>query len=99
MPAKHDFEHFAKLICKTSVTWTNDIKGLFSAVDIADMKRKGNPPIDLSDYDQVSFYAQDIYARVSSGSMPPLGTPGTTSPWPPEWVNLFGCWIQKNCPR
>jgi hypothetical protein len=90
----HDHKFFSQLNCPTSVTWTNDIKKMFTPVDIQHMKTKG---IDLSSYQDVKINAVQIYSRVKSGSMPPPGS--GEQPWSDEWVNTFGCWIQQGCPQ
>jgi hypothetical protein len=90
----HDRAFFAAMNCPNPVTWSNDIKQLFTAVDVAHMKKKG---IDLSSYQDVMLNAAQIYARVANGSMPPPGS--GESAWPKEWVDKFGCWIQQNCPQ
>ncbi len=92
MANSHSF--FASLNCPQQVTWTNDIKKMFTALDIAHMKPKG---IDLSSYDSVKINAVPIYDQVSQGSMPPPGSGET--PWSPAWVNTFACWIKQNCPQ
>jgi hypothetical protein len=96
----HDHAFFAKLICRTSVTWTKDIQQMFTSVDIAHMQTKG---IDLSNYQSVSINAVPIYTQVANGGMPPAGTIGPDGkpelPWPAEKVNTFGCWIQQGCPQ
>ena len=55
----------------SAVTWTNDIKKMFTDLDIDHMKSKG---IDLSDYQSVKINAVSIYTRVAQGSMPPPGS-------------------------
>jgi hypothetical protein len=89
----HTHAFFNALACPNPVSWNNDIKKLFTATDIAHMKTKG---IDLGNYDSVKINAVPIYNQVSSGSMPPPGS--GEQPWPPAWVNTFGCWIQQGCP-
>ncbi|HWA61547.1 MAG TPA: hypothetical protein VG939_09230 [Caulobacteraceae bacterium] len=90
----HDHKFFEAMSCPTSVTWTKDIKQMFTATDIAHMKTKG---IDLSSYQDVMINAVQIYGRVSTGSMPPPGS--GEKPWSQAWVQTFGCWIQQNCPE
>jgi len=83
------------MACPDKVTWTNDIQGLFTPVDVACMKKARN--FDLSSYDDVKANATQIYQQVSSGNMPKSdsGEP----PWPQAWVDLFLCWIQQNFPE
>jgi hypothetical protein len=90
----HDHKFFADMACPNAVTWTNDIKQMFTATDIAHMKTKG---IDLSSYQDVMINAVPIYTQVSSGSMPPPGS--GEQPWSQAWVATFGCWIQQGCPQ
>jgi hypothetical protein len=94
MKSAHNHAFFAALSCPTKVTWTNDIMKLFTTTDISHMKTKG---IDLSSYQSVKINAVPIYTQVSSGSMPPPGS--GEQPWPSDWVNTFGCWIQQGCPQ
>lgn len=91
---EHDREHFAAMACPSNVTWTNDIKNMFTQLDIDHMKSKG---IDLSSYESVKINAVAIYTRVNSGSMPPPGS--GEDPWTSDMVTTFGCWIQQNCPQ
>jgi tyrosinase len=90
----HDHKFFAELACSEPVTWTSNIKQMFTAIDIAHMKTKG---LDLSSYEDVKINAVAIYSHVSSGSMPPPGS--GEQPWSAQWVATFGCWIQQNCPE
>jgi hypothetical protein len=91
---QHDRAHFDAMSCPSNVTWTNDIKGMFTAMDVDHMKTKG---IDLSDYTSVKINAVAIYGRVKSGSMPPPGS--GEDPWSADMVNTFGCWIQQGTPE
>jgi hypothetical protein len=93
MPFDHQF--FATLNCPNNVTWTNDIKQMFTPLDIDHMKKAKN--IDLGNYASVKLWAAKIYEVVASGQMPP---PGSGEPrWPQAKVDTFGCWIQQNCPQ
>lgn len=89
----HDHAFFSAMTCPKGVTWTSDIKQMFTALDVDHMKTKG---VDLSDYQSVKINAIGIYTRVAQGSMPPPGS--GEGPWTADWVNTFGCWIQQNCP-
>lgn len=91
---EYDREHFDAMSCPNSVTWTNDIKQMFTPLDIDHMKTKG---IDLSDYTSVKIHAVAIYGRVKSGSMPPPGS--GENRWSADMVNTFGCWIQQGTPE
>jgi hypothetical protein len=66
-----------------SVGFEADIKPMFRVKDINAMKRK----FDLSKYEDVKKYAEEIYERIYNGSMPCDG------PWPDEDVELFRKWI------
>lgn len=81
---------FSALDCPSPVSW-NDIRGLFTAHDIACMKPRG---IDLTDYQAVRDRATDIYNAVKSGYMP-LGGPR----WTPAQVQTFGCWAKQGFPE
>ena len=84
------------LNCPNQVTWTNDIQSMFTQLDIDSMKTMGNPPIDLSSYDQVKTNAHPILGKVASGAMP---CPQSGEPqWSQDQVNTFACWIQQGCP-
>jgi hypothetical protein len=93
----YDHKFFAELSCPTSVTWTNDIKGLFTQEDVDHMKQVTNNALDLSDYTSTSIFASSIYQRVASGNMPPPDS--GEGPWTKEMVNTFGCWIQQGKPQ
>lgn len=93
----YDHAHFASLNCPKKVTWTSDIKKLFTQTDINHMKSVTGGQLDLSNYDSVKTWASAIYNRVANGSMPPPGS--GESPWTPDMVNTFGCWIQQGCPQ
>ena len=64
----HDRKFFAELKCPNPITWSKDIMHMFTAVDVAHMKKKG---LDLSSYNDVMINAVQIYSRVATGSMPP----------------------------
>jgi hypothetical protein len=90
-----DREFFANRSCPTPVTWSNDIRQMFTPLDIDHMKRAKN--IDLSNYASVKLWAAKIYEVVANGTMPP---PGSGEPrWSQTKVDTFGCWIQQGCPQ
>jgi hypothetical protein len=101
MDHAHDHAFFEALSCTKPVTWTNDIKTMFTSVDIAHMITAKN--IHLDSYQSVKIWAVPIYTAVKSGTMPLPGTVGPDGkleqPWSSEWVNTFGCWIQQGCPE
>jgi hypothetical protein len=94
--------HFASLNCPNKVTWTNDIKNMFTSVDI--MHMIGAPQhIHLDSYQSVRMWAPSIYDAVKNGTMPRPGTIGPDGkpeqPWSEGKVNTFGCWIKQGCPE
>ncbi|MBO0661036.1 hypothetical protein LQ948_00490 [Jiella sp. MQZ9-1] len=92
-----DRQHFDAMSCPTSVTWTNDIEGMFTQTDVDHMKQVTNGALDLSNYNSVKIYASKIYNEVASGAMPPPGSGEPT--WGQDKVNTFGCWIQQGTPQ
>lgn len=76
-----------------AVTWTNNIKNMFTTVDITAMKPRG---IDLSSYDSVKANAGVIYTRVKNQSMPCAQS--GEGPWSDAWVATFLSWINLNFP-
>lgn len=93
----HDRKFFAALKCPNPVTWSKDISHMFTALDRDHMYKVSHHSLDLSRYESVKMYAVSIYSRVANGSMPPPGS--GEDPWPQEWVDKFGCWIQQGCPQ
>ena len=93
----YDHAFFAALTCPTSVTWTKDIQKMFTATDIAHMKQVTGGALDLGSYASVKIWAAKIYNEVVGGAMPPPGS--GESPWTPDMVNTFGCWIQQGTPQ
>lgn len=87
-------QRIAQLQCPARVTWTNDIRKLFTPMDITCMKKA---KIDLSDYQSVKVWAAQIYAKVSSGDMPPAHS--GEAKWTQQKSDLFGCWAQQGCPE
>ena len=98
----HDHDFFAALNCPNRVTWTNNIKQMFTSVDI-DHMMKTTKPIHLDSYQSVKIWAVSIYTMVKDGSMPRPGTIGPDGQpeqrWPQEKVDTFGCWIEQGCPE
>ena len=92
---EHDRAHFDALTGQANVTWTNNIKQLFTPLDIDHMKKVAG--IDLGDYNSVKIYAVAIYSRVKSGSMPPPGS--GEERWTDDMVNTFGLWIKEGTPE
>jgi hypothetical protein len=94
---EHDHAFFATLTCPTNVTWSGNVKQLFTSTDVDHMKAVSGGNIDLSSYTSVKMWASAIYNRVASGSMPPPGS--GEGRWSSDMVNTFGCWIQQGCPQ
>lgn len=86
---------FSDLECPKAVTWTNDIRKLFTNLDIQHMKRIHN--IDLSNINSVRTWATHIFSEVSVGDMPPAGS--GEDAWTPDMVNMFGCWVKQGMPE
>jgi hypothetical protein len=69
------------------VSFAKDIRPLFrDTPDIDSMKEYG---LDLSSYAAVKSEAENIYGRLSDGSMPCDGA------WPQERLALFKRWIDE----
>jgi hypothetical protein len=97
MADTHNHAFFAGLACPTQVTWSKDIKQMFTARDVDHMKRVTGGQLDLGSYSSVKVYAYSIYRAVVSGHMPPPGS--GEGPWPQSDVDTFGCWIKQGCPQ
>jgi hypothetical protein len=73
-----------------TVSFAQDIKPLFTDMDVAHMNNFG---VSLDDFDYMRdpSHAQRVLSRVSNGSMPPRrsGEPA----WSPETVQLFRDWM------
>jgi hypothetical protein len=69
-------------------SFAQDIRPLFRDSDIQQMRFA----FDLSQYPDVSRYADAIAARLADGSMPCDG------PWPEDRVALFRQWMDDGCP-
>lgn len=66
-------------------SFERDIRPLFRGEDVETMSFA----FDLSSYDDVKEYAEDIYERLEDGTMP------CDQPWPAEHVQLFRAWIDS----
>ncbi len=67
-----------------AVSFAKDIRPLFrDSSDVDTMKEYG---LDLSSYTEVKAHAENIYARLTVGSMPCDGA------WPAERIALFKRW-------
>ena len=71
----------------TSPSFARDIRPLFRETDIESMKDYAD--FDLSQYEDVRAHAEDIYARLSEGSMP------CDQAWPADRVATFKQWMDR----
>jgi hypothetical protein len=69
-------------------TFERDILPLFRAEDIEEMSFA----FDLSSYEDVRQYAEEIHARLAEGTMPCDGA------WPAEDVERLRRWIDADTP-
>jgi hypothetical protein len=77
-----------------AVSFAQDIRPLFTSMDIAHMQDLG-VLLDDFEYMRDPAHAQQVLGEVSAGAMPP-GSSGEP-PWPPERVQLFRDWIAAGC--
>ena len=70
------------------VTFVQDIRPLFRDDDVGAMSFA----FDLSSYDDVRQYAEEIYERLADGSMP------CDAAWPADQVERFRAWIDQGSP-
>ena len=70
------------------LSFVADIRPLFTDIDVAHMKSH----FDLSDHGDVTAHADDIYAAVKSGIMPPA------TRWTDEMCASFKAWQDQGCP-
>jgi hypothetical protein len=78
-----------------AVSFAQDIRPLFTDMDIAHMQRAG-VLLDDFDYMRDPGHAQKVLDTVSTGSMPPSSS-GEPS-WSQESVRLFRDWIAAGYP-
>lgn len=85
------------------VSWTNDIRPLFTDMNRSCMKRARRPlengldedvSFDLHLYDMVRERADKILLEVSSGNMPRDDGPR----WDIDKVRLFATWMMEGMP-
>ena len=78
-------------------SFDNHIRLMFRSIDIRHMQ---SVKFDLSDYEDVKAFSNDILKRLKetddSKVMPPIEDGG---PWPEEWIALFERWIDAGYPR
>jgi hypothetical protein len=65
-----------------------EIRSFFRETDVESMEFV----FDLSSYDDVREYSEEIYARVAEGTMP------CDEPWPDERVQRLRQWIDAGMP-
>ena len=70
-------------------SFARDIRGLFRARDVNEMKFA----FDLSQYADVTANAEAIYERLADGSMPCDG------PWPADQLARFKQWMDEGHPE
>ena len=71
------------------ISFEDNVKTMFRSRDRESMKFA----FDLWSYDDVSTHADEIFARVSAGTMPCDGA------WPKEQVDAFKSWIDAGKPK
>ena len=71
------------------MSFQSDILPLFRPQDVEEMSWA----FDLSSYEDVSEHAEEIYERLSDGTMP------CDSPWSEDDVGRFRQWIDAGKPR
>lgn len=74
-----------------SPTWYGEIRYMFTPDDITHMKNARD--FDLSNYDEVTGQAGNIYGQVAMKSMPP------DKPWSDAWVKTFLNWMSAGYPK
>lgn len=75
-----------------ALSFANDIRPMFTDVDVAHMRRQG---LDLSSKDDVTAHAAAIYTAVSQGVMPPPNS--GESRWSSEMCERFRQWQTEGC--
>ena len=77
-----------------AVSFAQDIRPLFTDLDIAHMKHF-RVMLDDFGYMHDLAHAQHVLRRVNGGGMPPRSS--GEPPWSPERVQLFRDWIAAGC--
>jgi hypothetical protein len=72
----------------TTASFERDIRPLFRPDDAEAVSWA----FDLTSYEDVKEHAEDIYGRLSDGSMP------CDEPWPADQVQRFRDWIDSGTP-
>ncbi|WP_218827374.1 MoaF-related domain-containing protein [Caballeronia sordidicola] len=83
-------ESVGSAFAQNVLTYSKDILPLFRDTDIKCMTRRGVPLSDSS-WMCNPDHAKKVYAKLSSGEMPP------DAPWPPQQIELFNQWIVEGC--
>jgi hypothetical protein len=73
-----------------AVSFAQDIRPLFTDMDVAHMKNFG-VTLDDFDYMRDPAHAQQVLGAVSAGAMPPKNS--GEPPWSPDRIQLFRDWI------
>lgn len=77
---------------KASLSFTRDIRPMFTDTDVAHMQPFG---MDLSSKDDVEAHADAIYIAVSGGTMPPEGS--GEQQWTQAMCARFKEWQTQGC--
>ncbi len=77
-----------------AVSFAQDIRPLFTDMDIAHMKAAG-VLLDDFEYMRDPDHSQKVLDAVSTGAMPPQSS-GEPS-WPPDSVQIFRDWMAAGC--
>jgi hypothetical protein len=77
-----------------AVSFAQDIRPLFTDMDIAHMRVAG-VLLDDFEYMRDPAHAQKVLDAVSTGAMPPQSS--GEPPWPPNNVQLFRDWMGAGC--
>jgi hypothetical protein len=77
-----------------AVSFAQDIRPLFTDMDIAHMKAAG-VLLDDFEYMRDPAHSQKVLDAVSTGAMPPQSS-GEPS-WPPDSVQIFRDWMAAGC--
>ena len=75
------------------LSFTKDIRPMFTDLDVDHLRPLG---LDLSSKDDVAKNADDVYAHVSAGTMPPPST--GEERWTDEMCAKFKQWQTEGCP-
>ena len=74
-----------------AVSFSRDIRPLFTPMDIEHMKRLRGAQLDDFGFMSDPNHAENVYQKLSSRQMPPPGS--GESPWPDANIQLFRDWM------